>query len=464
VADVDVTREGSVLTITLNRPDVLNALNASVHAGIHGGLSEARNPAVRAVVVTGAGRGFCVGQDLQEFRSGAGDVAATLRQNYHRNVLAIRRLEKPVIAAVNGPAAGAGMSLALACDVRIAADAAAFVPAFINIGLVPDSGGTYFVRRILGTARAFEWLTTGRRLTAAEALQWGLVSEVVPLDELPARAREVAELFAAMPTRAVWHTKRLLDAAEDNTLAEQLELEARTQSEQTRTRDFFEGTTAFLEKREPSFTGEPLGRPHPVSIETHDDLVRWRLTVFFRHVLVIPHLLLLWSWGLVAVPVAIVNWVITLARGRTPDGLHEWNARLVRYGVHVTAYGNLVADPFPRFRGWYGTYPIDLHIAPPLDQQRWRTLLRAVLAIPFYVFASALGVALAVTATIGWFVALAVGRYPRGFRDLSVYVLRYQAQMYAFLLLLTDAWPSLQGSDVPPPYARPRPQVTQASS
>src|SRR5262249_17867462 len=154
---------------------------------------------VRAVVITGAGRGFCVGQDLQEFRGGAHDVAGNLRDNYHRNVLAIRALEKPVIAAVNGPAAGAGMSLALACDVRIAADSATFVPAFINSGLVPGSGGTWLVRRVLGTARAFEWLTTGRRLAAGEALQWGLVLEVVAADELPARAHEVAQLFAAMP-------------------------------------------------------------------------------------------------------------------------------------------------------------------------------------------------------------------------------------------------------------------------
>src|SRR5947208_930856 len=159
VAVVDVTRDGGVLTITLNRPDVLNALNREVHEGVHGALEQARlDDAVRAVVITGAGRGFCVGQDLQEFSAGAGDVARNLRDNYHRNVLAIRALEKPVIAAVNGPAAGAGMSLALACDIRIAADSATFVPAFIKIGLVPDSGSTWLVRRLLGAARSFEWL------------------------------------------------------------------------------------------------------------------------------------------------------------------------------------------------------------------------------------------------------------------------------------------------------------------
>jgi 2-(1,2-epoxy-1,2-dihydrophenyl)acetyl-CoA isomerase len=256
MAEVEVTREGSVLTIILNRPDVLNALTSSVHQGIFAALEDARDPSVRAVVITGAGRGFCVGQDLQEFSDGAADVADNLRRNYHRNVLSIRALEKPVIAAVNGAAAGAGLSLALACDVRIASEAASFVPAFIKIGLVPDSGGTWLARRLLGTSRAFEWLTTGRRLSAEEARAWGLVSEVVPAEQFAERAQEVAQLFAAMPTRAVWHTKRLLDAAETTTFADQLELEAVTQAELTRTADFREGVAAFLEKRDAAFTGD----------------------------------------------------------------------------------------------------------------------------------------------------------------------------------------------------------------
>src|SRR5262249_8238617 len=169
VADVERTPDGAVVTIPLTRPAVLNALNRPVHAGLYAALERAQDPTIRAVIITGAGRGFCVGQDLQEFSSGAGDVADNLRRNYHRNILAIRALEKPVIAAVNGPAAGAGLSLALACDIRLAADSATFVPAFINIGLVPDSGGTWFAHRVLGTTRAFEWLTTGRRLPADEA-------------------------------------------------------------------------------------------------------------------------------------------------------------------------------------------------------------------------------------------------------------------------------------------------------
>ena len=249
MSEVEITRDGAVLTITLNRPDVLNALNKAVHDGIYAGLESARDPSVRAVVITGAGRGFCVGQDLQEFSSGAGSVADNLRANYHRTVLAIRALEKPVIAAVNGPAAGAGMSLAFACDVRIASDAASFVPAFVNIGLVPDSGGSWLVRRVLGAARAFEWLATGRRLPAAEAHAWGVVSEVVPAAEFAARTKELADLYAAMPTRAVWETKRLLDAAETSTFEKQLELEASTQAELTQTSDFHERVAAFLEKR-----------------------------------------------------------------------------------------------------------------------------------------------------------------------------------------------------------------------
>ena len=449
MAEVEVSREGAVLTITLNRPEVLNALTRAVHAGVQAALADARDPAVRAVVITGAGRGFCVGQDLQEFRDGADDVARNLRENYHRTVLAIRALEKPVIAAVNGPAAGAGLSLALACDVRIAADAASFVPAFINIGLVPDSGGTWLARRLLGFGRAFEWLTTGRRLSAEEARAWGLVSEVVAAEELEARAQEVAELFAAMPTRAVWETKRLLDAAETSTFAEQLELEATTQAELTQSRDFFEGTGAFLEKREPAFTGAPLERSHPVTLVVTDDLRRWRLTAALRGLLVLPHLLVLVLWGIVALFVALVNWVITLVKGQTPPGLHAWNERFLRYWVHVNAYEFLLAEPYPSFRGWRGTYPVDLVVAPPAPQTRWKTALRPILAIPPYIFAYVLSIVLQVVAFLGWFVAVAVGRFPRGFRDLGAYAIRYNAQTYAFLLLLTDRWPTLS-ADAPP--------------
>jgi 2-(1,2-epoxy-1,2-dihydrophenyl)acetyl-CoA isomerase len=255
MAEVETSREDAVLTITLNRPDVLNAFNAAMHQGLAAALKEARGPDVRAVVITGAGRGFCVGQDLTEFKEASGDIGSRLRETYHPNVRAIRALEKPVIAAVNGAAAGAGMSFACACDLRIASDAAGFVPAFINIGLVPDSGGSYFVTRILGPARAFEWLASGRKLTAVEAHAWGLVSEVVEGDALAARVGEIAAHLAALPTRGIGMTKRLIDHALNATLEQQLEREAELQTAATQTEDFKEGVTAFLEKRTPKFRG-----------------------------------------------------------------------------------------------------------------------------------------------------------------------------------------------------------------
>ncbi len=249
-----MTREGAVQTITLNRPDVMNAFNRALHAGLRDALKEARDPEVRAVVITGAGRGFSAGQDLTEFTD-MPNVGDSLRATYHPNVLAIRALEKPVIAAVNGPCAGAGLSLACACDIRIAADNAIFVPGFIGIGLVPDSGGTFFIHRLLGAPRAFEWMSSNRRLTAAEAHAWGLVSEVVEADAFAARTAELAATYAAMPTRAVGMTKRLFDHADNATLEEQLELEAQLQAAAVQTNDFREGVAAFAEKRPASFSG-----------------------------------------------------------------------------------------------------------------------------------------------------------------------------------------------------------------
>src|SRR3954468_18579886 len=254
MAEVEVSRDGAVQTIMLNRPEVLNAFNRAVHAGLREALKEARDPDVRAVVLTGAGRGFSAGQDLTEFNE-TGDLGATLRATYHPNVLAIRALEKPVIAAVNGVCAGAGLSLACVCDVRIAADDARFVPGFIGIGLVPDAGGTFFLHRLLGASRAFEWMSSNRRLSAAEAHAWGLVSEVVEADALATRAAELAAFYAAMPTRGVGMTKRLFDHAANATLEEQLEHEAQLQAAAAETEDFREGVAAFLEKRTPNFSG-----------------------------------------------------------------------------------------------------------------------------------------------------------------------------------------------------------------
>lgn len=253
--EVLTTRDEGVLTITLNRPDVYNAFNRPLHLALRAALEEAADEAVRVVVVTGAGRGFCAGQDLREFAELAGSIRDALEETYHPNVRLIRSLEKPVIAAVNGPAAGAGLSFACACDVRIASDAASFVPGFAGIGLVPDAGGTWFLHRLLGFARAFEWMSSNRKLAADEALAWGLVSEVIPAASFEERVAEIAAGWARLPTRAVGMTKRLFESAHAVTLEEQLALEAELQHAAMQTADFAEGVSAFLEKRPPGFTG-----------------------------------------------------------------------------------------------------------------------------------------------------------------------------------------------------------------
>ena len=250
-----VEREQGVATLTLNRPEALNALNAELRSELLSALkSIARDAEVRAVVITGAGRGFCSGADL---RGGSGERAfrRVLTDEYNPLIEAIRALPKPVIASVNGVAAGAGMSLALAADVVIAADEARFVPAFHRIGLVPDSGLTRILVRALGRHRAFEILVGERQLTAEAAQEAGLVAAVVSPDRLAEATRELAGRLAGGPTLGIGLTKRLLNAAEDATLAEGLKAEAGLQEIAGRSEDHAEGVAAFTEKRDPEFRG-----------------------------------------------------------------------------------------------------------------------------------------------------------------------------------------------------------------
>ena len=349
-----------------------------------------------------------------------------------------------MIAAVNGAAAGAGMSFACACDLRIAADSAVFVPAFVNIGLVPDSGGTFFVTRLLGYARAFEWLCSGRRLTAAEAHAWGLVSEVVEAEGLAARAAELAAELAALPTQAIGMTKRLLDRASGSTSRRAARVGGAAAGGGDAERGLQGGSAGIFGEADAELQ-RPLAvaEPHPVRLVVTDDLRRSRLTVFFRLLLVVPQLIWLYVWFWVFISVVAFNWIATLVTGRTEPDVHSFLGRWLRFAMHVLAYVHLVANPWPPFSGKPGTYPIDVELDPPEPQPRLATLFRIVLVIPAYVFATVLGVVAQVIAFAGWFVCLALGRMPLGMRDLLAYCLRYQIQTYAYVFLLTRRYPSL---------------------
>lgn len=252
-----VSREDAVVTLTLNRPQRLNALSQSLLARLAEALAALKEDGTtRAMIVTGTGRGFSSGADLMEApESGPPDLARTLRERYAPVIEGLVALPFPTIAAVNGPAAGAGMSLALACDFVIAAESAYFLQAFVNIGLVPDAGSTWFLPRLIGPVAARRMMMLGEKVSAAEAERLGLVAEVVSDAELMPRARALAERLAQGPTRALAGIKQLVQASWTNDLATQLELEAEWQGEMGRTRDFFEGVQAFAMKRPPKFEG-----------------------------------------------------------------------------------------------------------------------------------------------------------------------------------------------------------------
>jgi 2-(1,2-epoxy-1,2-dihydrophenyl)acetyl-CoA isomerase len=247
---------GGVLTLTLNRPDVLNAVNVQLAADLGEVLRIAeRSEEVRCIIVTGAGRGFCSGQDLRDRAAADAPFGESLRRRYNPIIMRIRTIEKPVIAAVNGVAAGAGCNLALAADLRIASDKASFIEIFSRIGLIPDSGGTFFLPRLVGLTKALELAWTADPVDAAEALRLGLVNRVVPHDELMSASLELARRLAEGPTRAYGLTKRGFNVALASSLDAALEYEAHLQTIAGRTADHREGVTAFLEKRKPRFEG-----------------------------------------------------------------------------------------------------------------------------------------------------------------------------------------------------------------
>jgi 2-(1,2-epoxy-1,2-dihydrophenyl)acetyl-CoA isomerase len=246
--------------ITLNRPESLNSWNEQLGLDLRDALARAADDdAVRAVLITGAGRAFSSGADLSEQRSEtdgeAPDLSRRLRELYNPIILSVRELPKPVVAAVNGPAAGIGCSLALACDLIVAAESAFFLLAFVNVGLVPDGGTTLTVPARAGAARAAEMAMLGERVPAPQALEWGLVNRVVADDDLADEAGQLAARLAAGPTVAYANIKRLLNRGLFADLAAQLDAEAEAQREQGRTSDFVEGVVAFAQKRRPEFTG-----------------------------------------------------------------------------------------------------------------------------------------------------------------------------------------------------------------
>ncbi|OLE18154.1 MAG: 2-(1,2-epoxy-1,2-dihydrophenyl)acetyl-CoA isomerase [Betaproteobacteria bacterium 13_1_20CM_3_63_8] len=256
-----VSQEPGVLTITLNRPEKLNAFNPEMHRELRAALERAADEAqIRVVILTGAGRAFCAGQDLAERNVAPGaapiDLSVSLGSYYNPLVRRLRTLPKPLLCVVNGVAAGAGANIALACDLVLAARSASFVQSFARIGLVPDSGGTYFLPRLVGAARAMGLALLGEKLSAEEAERWGLIWKAIDDDKLAAEASELARNLAAGPTKAYALLKKALYLSPGNSLDAQLELERDLQREAGFSEDYREGVRAFMEKRDPRFKGK----------------------------------------------------------------------------------------------------------------------------------------------------------------------------------------------------------------
>ncbi len=252
-------KNGAVFEIILNRPDTLNAMNYELIDGLYRRIAEAKEDSIRAVLIRGEGRGFCAGGDIRKFaemaEAGQG-VPREMPDRLHDMVENLRALPKPVIAAVHGPCAGAGLSLVLACDLAIAADNCKFNLAYVGIGLSPDGSSSYFLPRHVGSKKAMEIFLTGRNLTSQEALELGLINEVVPADQVLAKGRGWAERIANGPTLAYAKVKRLVGEAARNSLHDQLALETDLICESSTTEDFRSGIQAFLSKQRPVFQGK----------------------------------------------------------------------------------------------------------------------------------------------------------------------------------------------------------------
>ncbi len=254
---ITYTLENGIATITLNRPDVFNAFNDTQSYELQDALKQAKkDDSVRVVVLTGAGKAFCSGQDLKAIASSENrSLSESLYKRYNPIILAMRELPKPIICRLNGVAAGAGCSLALASDIIVASENAALIEVFINVGLVLDSGSSYFLPRVVGSARAFEMSTMGTKVKAQQAFEWGMVNKVVPAEELDAAVAEYTAYYAQAPTKAIAMMKKMLNKSFHSDLNTMLEYEAFCQELAGRSEDYKEGVKAFNEKRKPEFRG-----------------------------------------------------------------------------------------------------------------------------------------------------------------------------------------------------------------